>query len=86
MKQLIVALDRNTEAMSWQNKFWLTPEEAAEILGIPVFRKSYSHTVKLKNLRRRGKITQFRPGKPIMYWRDEIIKLSHDIAAGKLAV
>lgn len=62
---------------------WCGPDQAATILGLSVT-ASREHTRRLKAMIDRGLITKFRDGRPISYWKEEIIRLAAKRAAGEI--
>lgn len=94
MRKLIDMQERQTqllEEMLQQQregikpKTWLTPEEAAEILGLQVT-PSRSHRPRLAWLVRQGFITKYRKGNPPAYDRNDIEQLADKIRNGKVYV
>ncbi len=90
--ELIAALERNTnaqlefiQAMNRSQSEWLSPEDTAQMLGIPLT-KSRSHRVRVANLVRRGLLNKVRVGRPPYYWKEEVQQLSMKIRDGKAVV
>jgi len=59
-------------------KTWITPEEAAEILGLPIT-SSRTHTRRLRWYRDQGFLTKFQGRRPISYLRSDVEKLAKRI-------
>lgn len=92
LKAIAQKLDRQNKLMErWlktieqQNSEWCEPDEACRVLGIRIV-ASNNHRRKLKDLKRRGKITKYREGNPNLYYRPELNKLSREKLEGKLVI
>lgn len=92
LDQLVKALRENTEAqraildeMRRQRSPWVGPDEAAQLLGIEVV-QSREHRRRLARLAKEGFLTKVRDGRPPAYWREEVLRLSEDVAAGKVVI
>lgn len=64
---------------------WCDPDDAAELLGIP-HSKSNRHRRVVAYLAKQGFIANFRPGRPYMYWRVDLLALAPRIASGEVHI
>lgn len=62
---------------------WVPPEEAARIMGLSVT-KGGEHRKRLRWCIREGVLKQFRPGRPPLYFRQELEKVAKKIASGEI--
>ncbi len=62
---------------------WVDPEEAAVILGLTIT-KANNHRKQLNWLIRQGFLKQFRSGRPPVYFREELERVSKKIANGEI--
>ena len=76
-------LDRLISIMTKEQSHWVDPDEAADILGFAIT-KSGSHRRRVRWLIDQGYITQYRRGKPFMYWREQLELISKKIAKGEI--
>jgi hypothetical protein len=66
-------------------KTWITAEEAAEILGLPIT-SSRTHTRRLRWYRDRGFLTKFQGRRPISYLRSDVEKLAKRIKNSEVII
>lgn len=66
-------------------KTWITPEEAAEILGLPIT-ISRTHTRRLRWYRDQGFLTKFQGRRPISYLRSDVEKLAKRIKNSEVII
>ena len=92
LDQLVKALRENTaiqrallEEMRQQRSPWVGPDEAAQLLGLPLV-KSRKHRPRVAALVKRGLLTKVRDGRPPSYYREEVLQLSEKVAAGKVVI
>lgn len=62
---------------------WVDPEEAARILGLNITAAN-NHRKQLNWLINKGFLKQFRMGRPPVYYRAELEKVSKKIACGEI--
>ena len=62
---------------------WVDPEEAARILGLNITAAN-NHRKQLNWLINKGFLKQFRMGRPPVYYRSELEKVSRKIACGEI--
>lgn len=90
--EVLLAIKENTAALNQLIKLiqdketrsdWVDPEEAAVILGLNIT-KSKVHRANLRWLIKVGFLKQFRPGRPPVYYRNELERVSKKIASGEI--
>lgn len=76
-----------TENLSPQvnKKTWLNPEEAAEILGLPIT-ISRTHTRRLRWYRDQGFLTKYNGRRPISYLRSDVEKLAKRVKNNEVII
>jgi len=92
MQDLISAIERNTAAnnelislLKRERQPWISPEEAARLLGLPLT-KSRSHRRRLSRAVDRGQLTEVRAGRPPSYYREEILEAAEKIRRGEMII
>ena len=71
-------LDQILQHQAKDRNPWMNPDEASTELGFPKTTSGSNRRV-LAWLRKRGMLTKFRPGKPMMYDKEEIKAISQKI-------
>lgn len=66
-------------------KTWINPEEAAEILGIPIT-SSRTHTRRLRWYRDQGFLTKYNGRRPISYLRTDVEKLAKRVKNNEVII
>lgn len=66
-------------------KTWLNPEEAAEILGLPIT-SSRTHTRRLRWYRDQGFLTKYNGRRPISYLRTDVEKLAKRVKNNEVII
>lgn len=64
---------------------WCNPDEAARMLGLTIS-KSGNHRRVMAYLAKKGFIPKYRPGKPYMYWKEDVMSLAPKIATGEVSI
>jgi len=66
-------------------KTWINPEEAAEILGLPIT-SSRTHTRRLRWYRDQGFLTKYQGRRPISYLRSDVEKLAKRVKNSEVII
>ncbi len=85
LKELTRVLNKLDQRFDVQEAEWLDPDASCQFLGIKLTR-SGSHRRRLKNLERRGFLTNVRNGKPKMYPKDQLAVIAAKMKEGKIIV
>lgn len=92
LESLVKALCENTKAqkalleeMRGQRSPWVGPDEAAQLLGLPLV-KSRWHRHRVATLVKRGLLKKVQAGRPPSYFRKEVLQLSEKVAEGKVII
>lgn len=85
MTRQIKLLEEQNRILRKENSEWLTPDEAAEMLG-KLKTKSGRHLDVLKFLRRHKHLVTFGQLRPYTYLRSEVQEVLNLVKAGRLAL
>lgn len=79
------AMQTLAEAISSERRPWASPDEAADLLGIPRTTGKH-HRRRIAEARKRGLIKKFRSGRKPAYWKAELRELAYKIATGDVVI